>query len=180
MNRGRSPGPAGRWKRLFLVGMEFLLVVTIIYSVHLWRTRDLLPDRGLAAVPTFDLVDLQGERWTEASLSDRTTVLYFFSPGCGVCNASAHQLRWFHRWFGDDIRLVLVVLDWSSVAEVQSYVERHDLDLPVLMGDIPVARRFRVPGYPTYYVISGHRILRRDFGYTTVIGLWWRSVLWAT
>jgi thiol-disulfide isomerase/thioredoxin len=156
------------------VALEILLVIAIVYSIHWWRTRDLLPDSGLTPAPGFELEDLQGNRWSEESLPG-VTVLYFFAPWCGVCNASAHQLRWFHRW-SDGVRLVLVALDWNSVDEIREYATRHRLEAPVLIGDAATALRFRIGGYPTYYVISDGRIVQRDFGYTTAFGLWWRSL----
>ncbi len=162
------------WKRRCLVVLEILLLVAIVYSIHGWRTRDLLPDSGITPVPGFELQDLQGNRWSETSLSG-VTVLYFFAPWCGVCNSSAHQLRWFHRWSGD-VRLVLVALDWDSIDEIRDYARKHDLEPPVLVGDPATARRFRIAGYPTYYVISDGHIVRRDYGFSTALGLWWRSL----
>ena len=41
-------------------------------------------------------------------------VVYFFAPWCAVCNASAHQLRWFDRWLKGEGSL-------ADVPKVQYY-----------------------------------------------------------
>jgi thiol-disulfide isomerase/thioredoxin len=88
----------------------------IVGGIYAWRTHDLLPADERTAAPTFDLVDLDGRRWTPETLNGKPAVLYFFAPWCGVCAASAPQLRWFDHWVGDDVQVVLVGLDWSSDA----------------------------------------------------------------
>jgi hypothetical protein len=61
---------------------------------------------------------------------------------------------------------------------VAAFAERHRLSSPVLLGDAATASRFRVIGYPVYYVVDpAGRVAGRDFGYTTVIGLWLRTFL---
>lgn len=181
MTADKNHGAAsGSWKRRCLLTLEVLLALAIVFSIYQWRTRDLLPTDGLTTVPEFELVDLGGRRWTDTDLTGRKAILYFFAPWCAVCNASAHQLRWFQRWFGDETDLLLVALDWDSRTDVEKYAARHGLSVPVLMGDAETARRFRIAGYPTYYVIGDGRVLHRDFGYTTMAGLWWRSILSGT
>jgi hypothetical protein len=77
------------------------------------------------------------------------------APWCGVCAASSPPLRWFDRWTGGEVQVVLVGLDWSSPQELADY---------------------RIRGYPTYYVLDADgRIAGRDFGYTTAPGLWLRT-----
>jgi len=47
-----------------------------------------------------------------------------------------------------------------------------------LLGDTAIAQDWRVYGFPTYYVLdSNNRVVRRDIGYSTQLGLLWRS--WA-
>ena len=104
-------------------------------------------------------------------------MVYFFAPWCGVCAASSPQLRWFHRWRGDDVQVLLVGLDWSTIAELRDYATRHALPMPVLIGDPATGAAFRVRGYPTYYVLDSEgRVAARDIGLTTVVGLWIRTI----
>jgi thiol-disulfide isomerase/thioredoxin len=164
----------GRRRRPWL---ELALAVLLIGGVYAWRTAPLLPGDGDLAAPEWSLSDTAGRRWSGTDFAGRTTVLYFFAPWCAVCNASAHQLRWFERWSGDGAALVLIALDYDTPTAVVDYAERHGLDGPVLLGDPETAAAFRIYGYPTYYVVNGDgRIVSRDFGYTTLPGLWARTL----
>jgi peroxiredoxin len=161
-----------RWRRL----AEVLLFVVIVGGIYAWRTRDLLPAGDRVPAPAFELTDLQGRPWSLDALEGKPAVLYFFAPWCGVCAASSPQLRWFDRWRGEEVQVVLVGLDWSSPGELAEYAARHELQLPVLAAGPQTAADYRIRGYPTYYVLDAEgRVAGRDFGYTTAPGLWLRT-----
>jgi peroxiredoxin len=162
-----------RWARRL---GEILLVILIVGGIHAWQSRDLLPAGARVKAPSIELHDLQGRPWTLDSLGGKPAVLYFFAPWCGVCGASSPQLRWFDRWMGDEVQVVLVGLDWSSPAELADYATRHELALPMLAAGPQTAADYRIRGYPTYYVLDADgRIAGRDYGYTTAPGLWLRT-----
>ena len=163
-----------RWKRFAL---EALLFVVIVAGIQAWRARDLLPADERTAAPAFELTDLDGRPWSAAGLAGKPAVIYFFAPWCGVCAASSPQLRWFHRWRGDDVQVLLIGLDYAAPGELRSYAARHGLAMPVLAGNPATGAAYRIRGYPTYYVIDRQgRIARRDAGLTTVAGLWLRTL----
>jgi peroxiredoxin len=164
-------------RRIGRYALEALLVVVIVVGVQAWRARDLLPADERTLAPDFVLADLDGRPWRAADLRGKPAVIYFFAPWCGVCAASSPQLRWFHRWRGDDVQVLLVGLDWSAPQELRDYAQRHGLDMPVLAGDPATGAAYRIRGYPTYYVIDAEgRVARRDTGLSTVAGLWLRTL----
>lgn len=166
--------PVRPWRRRLL---EILVVLTVVAGIQAWRARDLLPADQRTPAPPFALTDLEGRDWSHAALAGRPTVFYFFAPWCGVCAASSPQLRWFHRWRGDDVQVLLVGLDWAHVDELRAYAAKHRLGMPLLVGDRSVAEAWRIHGYPTYYVVDRQgRIARRDVGITTTAGLWMRTL----
>jgi thiol-disulfide isomerase/thioredoxin len=166
-----------RPRRIARLAAEVLLVVAIVAGVHAWQSRGLLDADQRGAAPALDLVDLDGHPWSNRDLAGRPAVVYFFAPWCGVCAASSPQLRWFHRWRGDEVTVLLVGLDWASTQELRDYAARHALAMPVLAGDAATGAAFRVGAYPTYYVLDREgRIARRDLGFTTTPGLWLRTL----
>ena len=71
---------------------------------------------------------------------------------------------------------VAYVLDWNLAQEVRDYVDRHDLNVTVVLANMDVRRQWQIQAYPSYYVLDKeHRILRRDIGYSTQVGLWLRA-----
>ena len=155
---------------------EALAFVVILAGVYAYQTRNLLPSGGQPA-PVLRGLTLDGERVDLRSDGAPATLIYFFAPWCRVCAASSHNLRQLRRIRGDQqLRILLVALDWQTAAEVQDYVERHDIALPVLLGDRKIANDWNIYAYPTYYMLNGsQQIVRRDLGYSTLAGLWWRS-----
>jgi peroxiredoxin len=163
-------------KRLLLGILQVAAVLLPALAVYAWQTRDLLPADDRVQAPAFELADVEGGRLGTAALEGRPTVLYFFAPWCRVCAVSAPQLRWFDRWFGSSARLVLVAQDYRSAEEVAAWARKHELGMPVLLGDAGTGTDYRIRGYPTYYVLDAQgRIAGRDFGVSTVVGLWWRT-----
>ena len=92
---------------------------------------------------------------------------------------SSGDLNRLRRWRDpEDIEIVAVALSYGAVEEVREYVERHDLNVKVVLGDANVSRQWQIQGFPSYYVLDkDHRILRRDIGYSTQLGLWLRAWL---
>jgi len=78
----------------------------------------------------------------------------------------------------DKLAIITVALDWQTVDQVRDYARKHELNVPVVLGNASIAADWQVFGFPTYYVLDGeHRVVSRDFGYSTQLGLWWRSWL---
>lgn len=155
--------------------LEVALFVTLFAVVSAYQTRELL-DTDRQPAPTLRGVTVGGSVFDLAASTGRPVLVYFFAPWCPFCAASADNVVRLKRWRSESLDVVVVALDWKDEAEVRAYVEEHELDTAVVLGGPAVANDWKVQGFPTYYVLdSAHRIVRRDFGYSTQFGLWWRT-----
>ena len=156
--------------------LNTLFFVAVFLAVVTFQTRNMLSASGTMA-PSLNGPLLRGGSYDIAAAGDRPMVVYFFAPWCKFCAVSSNNLTRLRRLRDDEsLEILTVVLDWQDLDEVHDYVERHKLNLPVVLGDGTIAQDWRVYAFPTYYVLdSDRRIRHRDLGYSTQFGLWWRS-----
>ena len=158
---------------LFVNGLFF---VAVFIGVSAFQARNMLSTSGTEA-PALSGPLLRGGSYDISTTGKRTTLVYFFAPWCNICAVSSDNLTRLRRIRNQDsLQIVAVALDWRDVEEVRDYVDRDELDLPVVLGSRQVADDWRVYAFPTYYVLDGDlRIRRRDLGYSSQFGLWWRT-----
>ena len=158
-------------------GGEAVVIGVILFGVYAYQTRNLLPTK-LQPAPALSVPLLDGSSYDISHHAAPTTLVYFFAPWCNICAASSGNIDYLRKLRDDDeLQIVLVALDWQTQAEVQEYVEHHEISGPVLLGDRKVASDWNVYAFPTYYILdSRQRIIRRDLGYSTFAGLWWRTL----
>ena len=156
--------------------LNVVLVIVVFAVVSAFQARNMLGTDRQAA-PDLQATTLQGSEFDLGAADARPTLVYFFAPWCHYCAFSSDNLVRLRRLRGESsLRIITVARDWQSAAEVQEYAERHELNVPVLLGDASISRDWKVYGFPTYYVLdSEHRVVRRDIGYTTQLGLLWRT-----
>lgn len=159
-----------------MVVFEVAVFLALFAGVTAYQTRNLL-ETNREDAPPLSGITLGGERYDLSDHAGKPVLVYFFAPWCVFCGASADNLDRLRRLRSEEsLEIVNVALDWETGEEVAGYVEKHDLDVTVVLGVSTIASDWRVQGFPTYYVLnSNHRIVRRDFGYSTQFGLWWRT-----
>ena len=148
----------------------------VFVAVSAYQSRNLLgTDRVLA--PGLSAITLDGNQYDLSAHAGKPAVIYFFAPWCRFCSASADNIVRLRKLRDEtSLAIVTVALDWKNPDEVREYASRHDLDVPVLLGATSIAEAWHVYAFPTYYVLdSEHRLVARDIGYSTQLGLWWRS-----
>jgi len=156
--------------------LNALIFVAVFFAASTFQARNMLSTSG-ASAPALNGPLLRGGTYDIAASGNRPVLVYFFAPWCKFCAVSSKNLTRLRRLRDDDsLAILTVALDWKDRDEVRDYVDRHKLDLPVVLGDSRIAQDWRIYAFPTYYVLDGDgRIRRRDLGYSTQFGLWWRT-----
>lgn len=158
--------------------VQLVFFVAVFFAVSAWQARDLLAtDRQPA--PALQAQTLDGMPFDISEVGRKPVLIYFFAPWCHICAASADNIRRLREFRDEDkLSIIVVALDWQNEGDIREYAKKHELNVPVLIGDAKIMSDWQVFGFPTYYVLDDqHRVVSRDFGYSTQLGLWWRSWL---
>jgi hypothetical protein len=164
-------------RRLVRLGIEALVFIAILAGVLAYQSRNLLPAKAHPS-PALIAATLGGAPFDLHEDAAPATLVYFFAPWCKICAASSSNINMLRRMRGEqDLRVLMVALDWQSSDEVQGYVDRHEISVPVVLGDSQIASDWNIYAFPTYYVLNSElQVVSRDLGYSTLAGLWWRSL----
>ncbi|WP_177168869.1 TlpA family protein disulfide reductase [Thalassotalea agarivorans] len=122
------------------------------------------------------MTSLSGEQISIAT-PGKAKLVYFFAPWCQVCNFSIDNLESFHQQ-GLDIEVYAIALDYENEDAVKQFVSRHELSFPILLGDNQMKHRFKIKGYPSYYLVDKHnKVVAKSMGYSTEVGMLARTLL---
>ncbi len=166
-----------KWKQLrshywAALGMDAALIILVFWGIHSWQTRDLPIGERPPSLPSSVLDSASA---ATPAPSGKGGVIYFFAPWCSTCRHSIGNLDELVQSGSIDWART-VALDYGDLSEVQEFVDKTQLTLPVLLGDADTARQWRVTAFPTYFVIGPDgRIKHHSVGYSTQLGMWWRT-----
>jgi len=165
-----------RQKRWFRWVFDLSIFAVLFVGISMFQGRTLVKSGQPA--PDFALADMHGGAHELKQYQGKKTLLVFWAPWCGVCGAESDNIDRVKSWLGDRINVISVVLDYQSDADVQKFVDKHEVTYPVLMGNRMVQRDYRISAYPTLYVLNEDgEIDYTVAGYTTTFGMLWRALL---
>ena len=171
------------WRRIRSLLIDIAIVVTVVYAVQLWRAQSLVP--GGSDAPGLHLLQLghNGEPDRLVQLDDfagRPVLIHFWATWCGVCETEIGMVNAVHRALEGQQPVLLTVVDDSdadNIAALRSYMQQHDIEWNVLLGDPETLRAWRIEVFPTdYFVTPDGRIDSVHTGFSTAWGMRWR--LW--
>ncbi len=161
---------ANKW---FVRARDIFLFIVIISTVMAWQSKDMLSTNGTVSIQQQNLVSLQGQVLPLLD-NDKPNLIYFFAPWCQICSLSIGNLTYLNP---NKVNVVVVALDYNSKEEVMEFVNNHDVQSTVLLGQDQLKSEFAIQGYPSYYLLDkDHNVISSSYGYSTAIGLKLREV----
>ena len=105
--------------------------------------------------PEIDLPRLGGGRVTLADLRGKTVLLDFWATWCPPCVLEIPELNAFYAAHeGDGVDVLAIAVDVESADELAAWAREHDIQYPVALGDLDVARRYGAEQFPLHVLIS--------------------------
>lgn len=164
-----------RTNRALRWAVDLSVMLALVLAIGAFQTRH--HPRGVAPAYTFST--LEQAKVTLASLAGKPTLLAVWAPWCGVCKAESGNVGRARAWLGERAHVVSVATAFSDVSEVRAYMTAQGVDYPVLLAQEDFQRLMHIEAFPTVFVLDSQgRIVSSMQGYTTTLGLVWRT-LWA-
>ncbi len=121
-------------------------------------------------LPAFQLPALDGEKISSESYLGQPVVLNFWATWCGPCVKEIPTLKTLHH--DSSTRVISIAIDEEGESIVRPFVEEHDIDYPVLIGDVEFFRRYNGTGIPYTLVLdSSLKIVKMHRGYVSLRSL---------
>lgn len=149
------------------------MVITLFFITHWYQTRNSLLSEQDSQIPNFVLPSLGDITIESSDLLNKPTVVYFFATWCSICNLSMKNLKGLESdWKAGKVDVVLIALDWQSKSSVEKFIHEKQLHFPVLLGNNTTQRKFKIKGFPTYFIADERNVIQyMSVGYSTSLGL---------
>lgn len=145
------------------------ILLLILLAVFTWQTRNLLSNGESVAEDSSVLLSLDGDKLIMQPDGEKPTVVYFFAPWCTICKASIGNLQYVDT---SRFHVLRIALDYTSVEQVRQFVDDAAIEAPVYLGNAGLQARFKITGYPTYYLLSkDYAVTDKAMGYSSAAGL---------
>ncbi|MGN2373127.1 TlpA family protein disulfide reductase [Sphingobacterium spiritivorum] len=111
----------------------------------------------LADAPAFELTDLKEKNVNIDQFKGKWTVIDFWGTWCGPCVAEMPRLNTYHEKLKEDdkSKIDFITIACNDTKEkVEAFLAKNKFTIPVLMSDDKVQYSYKVPGYPSKFIVT--------------------------
>jgi thiol-disulfide isomerase/thioredoxin len=104
--------------------------------------------------PRFNNKSLDGETFSNESLTGKVVLLQFWNPWCPYCRSEESLVNDLNQEFADKGLIVLAVDVGEPKKKVKKYLDQHPCTPRILTDDTNLAAMYAANSYPIYVVID--------------------------
>lgn len=132
---------------------------------------EVLPWNARQPTPALQAIDLNGQLWRLSDLRGKAVLINFWASWCEPCRAEMPSLQQLAQRHAPDKLVVLAVNFKEPAVTAQRYVERANLQLPVLLdADGALARQWGIKVFPSTVLVAAdgrvHGVVRGELDWT--------------
>lgn len=130
-------------------------VMVLLFSLFL--LGGVYADAGGPKVPPFELLSLDGKKYTDKDLLDQPTLLIFWASWCGTCRHELPKVRDLKEKMKGKPFQVIAIGFKDSEANIRGYVKSHPdvFNFPVLYDpNDRISTRFGAQFTPTLFLLN--------------------------
>jgi peroxiredoxin len=111
--------------------------------------------------PDFQLPNLDYETISLNELRGKPVVLNFWATWCPACIDEMPYLQEIHEEYSDEGLMLLAIDVGESPSQVEKFLQRNNLSLPVLLDtNGVVAQKYSILNIPTTFFIDGDGVIQ--------------------
>jgi len=144
---------------------RLIAILVVILTAGLVITGCTAGSEPTAAVgnvaPDFQLQNLDGQSITLSGLKGNPVLINFWATWCQPCVSEMPHLQEINNEWSDK-GLVVLAINWGeSAAQVEQFLQAHNLSLPVLLDTKKVvAQKYGIRAFPTTFFIDKDGIIQ--------------------
>ena len=139
----------------------FVLTAAMLSILFVARAEQSLVDKR---APDFSRSDLQNARIDLAQYRGKVVLLNFWATWCGPCRLEMPRFVQWQKAYGPQGLQVLGVSIDDSVAPVRPFVQKLQVNYPIMMGDAQLGDLYGgVYGVPVTFLIDRKGIIRARY-----------------
>jgi len=143
------------------------ILVLVLLATSCRRSNDL---KVGDVIPAFELSTLSGELVSSQSFLGRPVVLNFWATWCGPCVKEIPTLKTLDQ--DATAQVVTIAIDEQGANAVRPFVDGHEIDYTVLLGDKETFQRFKGWAIPYTLVLDASlQIVSLHRGYVSLRSL---------
>lgn len=149
-----------------IAAVVVLVPLLILLATQIGAERPSTRPPTGGSVPAFDLPTLDGGRVSSEDLLGTTYLVNFWNDWCIPCQQEHPALVRFYEAHKDDpnVRLIGIVRDENSLADIREYVEREGVEWTILLDPDGTAKvDFGTTGQPETFAIGPDGVVRGVF-----------------
>jgi len=113
--------------------------------------------------PDFELLDLQGKRWSLKDLRGKIVVLNFWFTSCPPCIEEMPELNKLVQEYGNQ-NVVFLGLTYNNAAQVNTFLQKRTFSYKQLPNSHAVNTKYQVSSWPTSIVIDKEGTIKMIIG----------------
>ncbi|MCA9181020.1 MAG: TlpA family protein disulfide reductase, partial [Planctomycetales bacterium] len=140
------------------------------------RELKVIVSHGLGAkAPETIGLDLNGEKMALADYQGKVVLITFWATWCSPCMRMIPNEKALLKHFGKDGFAIVGVNSDTKVQSAREAVKKHEIPWRSFQnsndGQNKISSRWRIPGYPTFYLLDSNGIVRKRWFGEQAVGV---------
>ena len=104
--------------------------------------------------PEFEMVDINGNTISSDDTRGKVVVFNFWFTTCKPCIDEIPELNEVYEKYKNNSNVIFASITFDEIKKVESFLEKHPLEYPVVAESMEIIELFGIQGFPTNLILD--------------------------